>query len=334
MKIGKICPLILAAATASSEPTVDWCFEYDELRFVMDAATTSINAWTRHVQLIDHGIHNALGFMNSKLVDGMSPKLTLDNVGFVASNASSPFDERHIQKLNSLLELFKEPLRLEKRHVETAFRDLVLPFPRLLRSDAAVLISRMIMGLVEMRKLAIVDMEDFSFKQNSAHNSIVQHKTEIESCFADQVVAAQLATAEWTRRLNRVQSVMDRFLQVREIIVAAIGTHSVRPVESLAIAESLKISCLESVKSVIFDSQSSITKSLPRSIKKSLQQRHWDFLTVWLQALDDLELNSRHQYEKLIVQINRKLEIFRNSLLFNQSMLDQLAKDSHASSHT
>jgi len=118
--------------------------------------------------------------------------------------------------------------------------------------------------------------------------------------------------------------------------VSAINEHFVKFKRSFdpTAAETLRISCLESVRSVIFESRV-ISQQLPREVKLSLKQKGWDFLPIWLSALDDEETGYRALYAQLEPEIKREWEIANTAMLTSQSMLEKLEEDcSEVSSNT
>ena len=316
--------LLPFAIAASTNQTTDWCFEYDELRFVIDSTTVSINAWERHLNLIGYGISNGLDVLNTRILPSSYPRITLTNVEQVANSPS--LTDAQMEPLHRLLDLFRRPLNLKKHVVENAFRDLITQSPRLTRSEGVVLLSRMITALRDLGRTVSSEIKQFVDRKNSALISVKTNKSEIERCWNIQIAVANTASIEWTRRLDRIESVMFRFTTVREIIVRAIEEFSVKP-PIIPVEDDLKLRCLESVKSVIFGTSVVKLKNLPQILKRDLGQKRWTFLHTWLQALDNIEQVSRDQYTGLKTRIQIKLDEANNAVMFGESMLEKLEID-------
>ena len=266
----------------------DWCYEYDEARFKLDATRVAITTADQHDLFLRKLIINTLDYVNSRILNPGMPHLRLDQVAQLANATTLPdHSMAPVRRMNMVLE---HPFGHSKESIAKLFRDILYQEPNMFNFHKAVLLARVMVGLGLLRKKNALSRLAHVRIRYELLKKIYDNEDSIRVGFERRAAAAEELLVGLRRRRELEDHVTDKFDKVREVIREAIEKYSVSSSAAFPTSAELRSACLESARSVMFNRllvHDSLRK-LPNQLKKDLKQKNWNFLTKWIEALDHL----------------------------------------------
>ena len=323
-----------AVETPSSAPAHHWCGEYDRIRFLLDSTTVGVNTWDRHVELLRVTIHSILSYINRELLPPSMPRLGVEDIYKLAH--AKKINETRVGLLDGFLSEMRDPhytmSHIGEQQVRLMFRKIVDNSRRMSRPQLVTLLARLSVELGYICRKSLTSLNELIARKKELIEEIISHKSEIESCFRDLGDAAQRLVDVFVHKQKRIEEIRGRFEPIRKVIVDAIERESVSP-SLVRVPAEFKIKCVASAKSIIFAKERSIAAmipALPQKLKRSLQQKGWNFLITWLQGLDDLESIVRNNFAVSSSKNERAIEDYETLVLTAEASLKKLEEDCSA----
>ena len=314
--------VVASTISTSASQTIDsdhWCYEYDEIRFKIDASNIAINTAEGHVLFLTDLITTTLWYVNENLRKESHSALKLDQIGHLAKAGRNMPSHLWAPARRILGDIENFSLQ-KKEQLIHQFHEIVDSNENLTNLQKAVIFARLTIGIEKLRRKNYLDLEMQKGIRNKSLKDIFDNREYIRNCLADRMADATEALV----RLEEVQKynllVSKKFEIVREVIADAVDDNS-----SLPGIPGLKIRCLQSVRSVIFERKISpqILRDLPTILKGEMKLKNWDFLVVWLQALDDLYQHQR----QAMSEIDKRIVFHLNTKSVSLGTINSLAQD-------
>ena len=311
--------------------SVDWCFEYDELRFRIDALTVSIDAWKIHRDLLASTVVNTTRFVNDFFLAPIGIRLDSNNIGPFASGAKIPQEKwTHVE---SLLAHLKEPLAGIDRSLEDKVTAVMYPNPPLYIAETPSYYALLIVGIKMLSDRANRYIAEFETNLAGLMDFVTSRRIEIENCWEERKQESRLVVEKMKSRHDLEIRLYEKFSTVRDIITGAILEHSVS--RSLQpIPADFKILCVASVRSLMreeFD-PNRFSSKIPVMLKKSLKQQSWGFLITWLEVFDDMREKWLKKHQENIKRIGKIILNFEENFSIAQDMLNHLKMNANNTS--
>ena len=328
LKTTEISPPPISTTVAPSDEypwkNDNWCYEYDEARFQLDASKVAITMADQHDLFLRKLIINTLEYVNRRCVVAGQPHLRLDQVANLANATMIPDHlMAPVRRMNIVLE---HPFGHSKESVAKLFRDILYQEPNMLNFHKAVLLARVMVGLGLLRKKNAINRETHVRIKNELLRKIFNNEDSIRVGFERRIEAAEKLLEGLRRRRELEDHVTDKFGKVREVIREAIEKYSVSSTLAFPTSTELRSACLESARSVMFNRLvvNDKLRKLPSQLKKELKQKNWNFLTAWIEALDHLYDGQKAAIER----VEKRIGICENARDIARTMIDNLALDS------
>ena len=310
--------------TGSSSVNEDWCFEYDEIRFQLDALNIRINVAKRNQELFGNFATNLLKFINARLLPAGHPPYTAGEMGKLSSLTWTLPPE-----VFAPYHLLIRDLKDISAHTNARIRadlDAILNQEGIVTNmDKTILLARLMVDVKGLRDENSIELDSHSQIKNELLEKIFDHDEDIRACFKHRIAGADSVLLDLETRREYEISLNVKYEAIRDIIVKTIEKLSLRPQGRENVSSELRMVCLESARAILFDGAPSphTLSSLPQFLKRSLKQKNLNFLTAWIDALDAIYEPNQGIIERID---NHKLH-WMSAKLFAEKMIEQLNQD-------
>ena len=313
-----------SSANASANSHEDWCYEYDEIRFRLDASAIAINAEESHKQLLSNLAMNTLNFLNTRLRSLNQVPYQFNQLG--ALSASGNLTAKMYAPVVRMIDYLDNTIGCTRDEIAKMFRSVLYQDGLTTNENRTILIARLIIGFGILRKKSAARLDQHVKIKNNLLKQIFDNEDSIRTCLERRIIGADTILSRLEKRRANENFAQLRYEPIRRMIVESIQEHSVPAAARDSVSSEIRMECLQSAREVMFEGvydPRRTSLSLAQFLKKSLKRKNLNFLSAWLEVWDALH----EEHTKLIDRIENLTTRWNYAKIIAQKMTGQLSQD-------